>query len=208
MQFKSVKRILLPLLKGGKEWQFIDINGKEEKPKFFFSDVQWVILLLCILVNFKLLSGLSKDMIGYIMSAFSISVSLFMSLLVSIFDKFENTELSTKNKTEDEIIRLVQKKNFFKRFISITSYLVVLSIVIILLCSVNYIFSINDKIDYKDLTINIENIDVGLTLRNLFLLIYRTLLNFLLLYYLLLTLFVTSSAYEYYISEIDRRKIK
>lgn len=208
MQFKSVKRILFPLLKGGKEWQFIDINGKNEKPKFLLSDVQWVILLICVLINFKLLSGLSKDMIGYIMSAFSISVSLFMSLLVSIFDKFENTELITKNKSEEDIIRLYQKKNFFKRFISITSFLVVLSIVIILLCSINYIFSINDVIDFKEFTLVFEEIDVLLTMKNIILVLYRTILNFLLLYYLLLTLFITSSAYEFYISEIDRRKIK
>ncbi|MGY5678090.1 hypothetical protein [Riemerella anatipestifer] len=208
MQFKSVKRVLFPLLKGGKEWQFIDINGKEIKPRFFLSDIQWGILIICLFINFKLLRGLSEDMIGYIMSAFSISVSLFMSLLVNIFDKFENTELTTKNKTEEEIIRLIQKKNFFKRFISVTSYLVILSILIILLCSVNYIFSIDNKIDYKNFTVEIDDIDIQVTVKNIFLLIYRTLLNFLLLYYLFLTLFITSSAYEYYISEIDRRKIK
>lgn len=208
MQFKSVKRILFPLIKGGREWQFIDINGNDEKPRFFFSDIQWIIIIACILLNFKLTCGLSKEMIGYIMSAFAISVSLFMSLLVSIFDKFENTDLTTKSKTEEEIIRLVQKKNFFKRFISITSYLVILSILIILLCSINYIFAINQHINYESFTINIEQIDLKQTIISILLLIYRTILNFLLLYYLLLTLFVTSSAYEYYISEIDRRKIK
>ena len=52
-----------------------------------------------------------------------------MSLLVSIFDKFENTDLSISGKNEEDIVRLKQKKNFFKRFISITSYLVILLVV-------------------------------------------------------------------------------
>lgn len=208
MQLKNVKRILQPLIKGGREWQFIDINGIETKPKYFLSDIQWILLVICIIINFKLTHGLSKEMIGYIMSAFAISVSLFMSLLISIFDKFENTDLTLKTKSEEETIRLIQKKNFFKRFISITSYLVILSILIIVLCSVNYVFVLNKNIDQHNFTLDIQDIDIKATIFSSVLLIYRTLLNYLLGYYLLLTLFVTSSAYEYYISEIDRRKIK
>lgn len=208
MQFKSVKKILQPLIKGGQQWQFININGDESKPKFYFSDIQWFLIVVSILAIFKLQKGLSKDMVGYIISAFSISVSLFMSLLVSIFDKFENTELLPKSKTEDEIIRLIQKKNFFKRFISITSYLVVLSIFIILLCSLNYVFDLSGNINYGQLIFNIKQIDLGLTIKNSLVIIYRVTLNYFLLNYLLMTLFVTSSAYEYYISEIDKRKIK
>ena len=207
MQFTSVKKILLPLIKGGQQWQGIDINGHEIKPKFYFSNIQWVLILMSILTLLKLKTGLSKEMIGYVISAFAISVSLFMSLLISIFDKFENTDLSTKGKTEDDLTRLVQKKNFFKRFISITSYLVVLSIFIILLCSLNYIFNLTDNIDFHQFTLNFEKIDILLTLKNSLIICYRIILNYFLLNYLLLTLFVASSAYEYYISEIDKHKI-
>lgn len=207
MQFKSVKEILKPLIKGGQEWQFISINGKETKPRFYFSDIQWVLIIISALSLVKLQGGLSREMIGYIISAFAISVSLFMSLLISIFDKFENTDLSKNGKTEEEVTRLVQKKNFFKRFISITSYLVVLSIFIILLCSLNYIFNLTSNINYHQITFEIQKIDIGLTFKSLALTIYRVILNYFLLNYLLMTLFVTSSAYEYYISEIDKRKI-
>jgi hypothetical protein len=208
MQFKSVKQLLKPLIKSGQEWQFININGIDEKPKYYFSDIQWIILTICILSQFQLLKGLSRDLVGYIMSAFSISVSLFMSLLVSIFDKFDNTNLSLRNTTEEEEIRLIQKKNFFKRFISITSYLVVLSIFIIILCSITYFFDINNEISYHHLTINKDEIDIAKTIRNILIISYRIILYYFLLTYLFLTLFVAGSAYEYYISEIDRRKIK
>ena len=38
MQFKSVKNIIKPLIKGGHDWQFIDINGHINKPKYYFSN--------------------------------------------------------------------------------------------------------------------------------------------------------------------------
>lgn len=212
MQFKSVKRILSPLIKEGQEWQFISLTGKEEKPRFYFSDIQWVLIIISIFSLTKLPCGLSQDMIGYIMSGFSISVSLFMSLLVSIFDKFEGTDLEIKKQLEEERTRLKQKKNFFKKFISITSYLVVMSIFIILLCSLNFIFDLTMKVDYKvtltDFAQTYNDLDLFRTLSTFVIVIYRVALNYFLLNYLLMTLFVTSSAYEYYISEINRRKVQ
>lgn len=208
MQYKSVKNLIKPLIKGGQEWQSININGIEAKPRLYFSNIQWVILLLSSLILLKLTKGISTDIIGYVMSAFSISVSLFMSLLVSIFDKFENTKFETTSKTEIEITRLKQKKNFFKRFISITSYLVVLSILVIFLCSLTYIFNICVKnIETKTFTLKWSEINIVLTLKNIAIIGYRIALNYFLLNYLFLTFFITGSAYEYYMSEMDRRKI-
>ncbi len=209
MQFRAIRKLLFPLIKGGQEWQFISLNGVKAPPRLYFSNIQWFLLLISVLALFKLTHGLSKDIIGYVMSAFSISVSLHMSLLVSIFDKFENTDFDTDKKTESEIIRLKQKKNFFKRFISITSYLVVLSVLVIVLCSLTYIFDLSDKkIVPNTFTIDFQKVDIFLTFRNGLLLLYRVLLNYFLLNYLFLTLFVASSAYEYYISELDRKIIE
>lgn len=208
MQYKSVKNLIKPLIKGGQEWQSININGGDEKPKLYFSNIQWIILIISSLILIKLTKGISKDIIGYVMSAFSISVSLFMSLLVSIFDKFENTKFETTSKTEIDIARLKQKKNFFKRFISITSYLVVLSILVIVLCSLTYIFNISIRnIETKTFTLKWSEIDILLTLKNIAIIGYRIALNYFLLNYLFLTFFITGSAYEYYMSEMDRRKI-
>ncbi|MCX3263118.1 hypothetical protein [Pedobacter agri] len=208
MQYKSVKNLIKPLIKGGQEWQSININGIDEKPKLYFSNIQWIILIISSVILLKLTKGISKDIIGYVMSAFSISVSLFMSLLVSIFDKFENTKFETISITETEIARLKQKKNFFKRFISITSYLVVLSILVIVLCSLTYIFNISVRdIEIKTFSLKWSDIDMCLTFKNTAIIGYRIALNYFLLNYLFLTFFITGSAYEYYMSEMDRRKL-
>lgn len=208
MLSRNVKKLLHHLIKGGQEWQYIDINGNAQKPKLYFSGIQWVLLIISSLILLKLTHGISKEVIGYVMSAFSISVSLFMSLLVSIFDKFEKTDFNTKDKIEAEIIRLKQKKNFFKRFISITSYLVVVSILVIVLCSLTYLLNISDiNIHYQDLTFKWAEIDIKVTFKNSLIIIYRAILNYFLLNYLFLTLFITGSAYEFYISEMNAKRI-
>jgi len=205
MQYKTVKRLISPLIRGGHEWQFISINGDEAPHKFYFSNVQCFLLLISSVVLFKLTHGLSRDIIGYVITAFSISVSLFMSLLVSIFDKFENTDFTTNLRTEEQITRLKQKKNFFKRFISITSYLVLF----IVLCSLTYIFNYSaHDLNVNLLTFDFKKIDILLTLKNSLVILYRISLNYFLLNYLFLTLFIAGSAYEYYISELDRRIIE
>ncbi|MDQ3192227.1 MAG: hypothetical protein M3Q58_11605 [Bacteroidota bacterium] len=209
MQFENVKQLIQPLIKGGQEWQYISINGTDDnKPRFYFSNVQWGILIFSALILLQLPKGISKDIIGYIVSAFAISITLFMSLLVSIFDKFENTKFETKNKTESEIVRLVQKRNFFKRFISITSYLVILAILIIVISSMPYIFDfLAREVKIEKLVFTWSNIDLLRTFKNTLIVIYRIALNYFLLNYLFLTLFVAGSAYEYYISELNIGKI-
>ena len=208
MQFKSVKQLLLPLIKGGQKWQSIDINGEYIKPKYYFNNSQWGIIIICVIVQFKFTKGLSKEVIGYIISIFSISVSLFLSLLVSIFDKFENTNFSLQNITEKDAIRLIQKKNYFKRFISIISYLIVLSIFLIILCCPTYFINMNYDILYNNFTLDIKEIHIWITIKSIIIIIYRIVLYYFILMYLLLTLFITGSAYEYYISEIDSKKLR
>jgi hypothetical protein len=208
MQYASVKQLIKPLIKGGQEWQYITINGEDKKPRFYFSNIQWVILALSSIILLRLLNGISKEVVGYVISAFSISVSLFMSLLVSIFDKFENTSFELLQKTEPEIVRLKQKKNFFKRFISITSYLVALSILVIILCSLTYLFNLSDRqINPETFTLDWKSIKIMLTIKNSIVIIYRIVLNYFLLNYLFLTFFITGSAYEYYMSEMNRHKV-
>lgn len=208
MQYKSIKILINPLIKSGKEWQYIDLNGKETPPKLYFSNIQICIIVISLFLTIKLKVGLSEALMGYIISAFAVSVTLFMSLLVNIFDKFEKTVFDTTNKNEEEIVRLVQKKNFFKKFISITSYLVVMSILIITLCSMTYIcFSTGFLISTDDLCLTPSKINWMLTFKSSIVFIYRFSLFYFLMDYLMLTLFVAGSSYEYYVSELNKIKI-
>jgi hypothetical protein len=80
--------------------------------------------------------------------------------------------------------------------------------VIVLMCSLSYIFNLPvRKVPPSNFTFSGEKIDWILTIKNGGILAYRILLNYLLLEYLLLTLLIAGSAFEYYISEINARKI-
>lgn len=209
MDFKSVKILIYPLIKSGQEWQNITINGEIIRNRLYFSNIQWAALFISIIVLLRLESGLGETIIGFIISALSISVSLLMSLLVSIFDKFQSTNFTLENITENEKARLIQKKNYFKRFISITSYLVVLSIFIIIFCAMTYIFNLeNIKVEFKQLTLDLDIINWNLTYKNTIVVIYRIILNYFLLNYLILTLFIAGSSYEYYMSEMNQKTIE
>lgn len=208
MQYRKIKELIVPLIIGGHEYQNKDINGRDQKPKFYFSDIQWAIIFISVIVLFKLPSGLSRELVGYVIAAFSIAVSLLMSLLVSIFDKFEKIEFFTDGLDENQIVRLHQKRHFFIRFITITSYLVGMSILIIVLCSICYMFDLNDhKIETSTLTFKVVLINWELTIKNSLIILYRICLNYFLLNYLFLTIFITGSSYDFYISEIKARKI-
>ncbi len=208
MQYKSIERLIAPLVKHGQKWQHISLNGKETPSKFYFSSVQLVIIIISLGINILLQHGLSKDLMGYIISAFSISVSLFMSLLVNIFDKFEKTNFDTTNASDEDVVRLVQKKNFFKKFISITSYLVVMSILIIVLCGITYIKPTDGfAVTVDNIVFDVKDVDWIFTLKNIVVISYRSTLLYFIMNYLVLTLFVTGSSFEYYISELDKVKV-
>ncbi len=78
---------LFRLIKDGHEWQYKNLNGKEKKPKFFFSFLQ--IIALCVSFIFCLYkpTGLTSDATNHILTCLSIMVALFLSLIIVIFDK-------------------------------------------------------------------------------------------------------------------------
>lgn len=209
MKLQNINNLLRPLIKAGHEWQYININGKIIKPKLFFTNTQFIVIALCIGVQAIKGTGISESVIGYIISAFAISTSLFMSLLVNIFDKFEKTKFDTDNCSDEEIFNLIRKKNFFKRFISITSYLVLLSVFIVVLCSISLIIDLKTfDITPQGIYLSIGQISGFDFFINLLIFLYRSTLYYFILNYLVLTIYIASSAFEYYISELNRKKVE
>lgn len=87
-------------------------------------------------------------------------------------------------------------------------YLVVLSILVIVLCSLTYLFNLSARIvSLQTLAGDWDNIDWLQTAKNTALIVYRVTSNYFLLNYLMLTLFITGSAYDFYMAEMDRRRI-
>lgn len=81
---------VLKLITKGQEWQYKNLNGKGDRPKLYFTQLQLIALLISILFVYTKPKGLSNEMINYVLSSLSIMTALFLSLIIIIFDKFNN----------------------------------------------------------------------------------------------------------------------
>lgn len=212
MQLQSVKYYLKMLVSDGHKWQNSDINGKLIKPKFYFSFMQWIAICISIISAFLLSVGFNKDFIGYIIASLSIFIGLFLTLILTVFDRFQKLDFNKPNLSEKEEMFLIQRKNFFKQFTALTSYSILISLLCIVLLSLSLLgdffnLNINHYSLIKDLKIiHLNNI------LNCFwvfaVLIYRTIVIYFLLDFLIIVVFALTSIYNYILLEYDKIKIK
>lgn len=211
MRYKSVKYYLGRLISDGHKWQNIDINGFESKPKFYFSQVQFIFILLAIVSLFLLKKGFNKDFIGYIIASLSIFVGLFLTLILTVFDKFQKIDFGKPNLSEKERTILIQRKNFFKQFTALTSYSILLSITCIFLLSLSLLTdSLNRDIFEFEFIDSIKNIDFKSILLGVYaclIIIYRFLIIYFFFDFLFMVLYGLTSIYNYIALEYDKKKI-
>lgn len=211
MRLKNVKFYIFKLIKDGQFWQNIDLNGKEKKPKFFFSSIQLTFIAISIVWGIYSNNGVNNDFIGYSIAALSIFIGLFLTLLLSVFDKFKGIDFSKANKNDDVKIDLIRMKNFFKQFTALTSYSILLSILSILLLILFYLIPGLDinLLDYTFVdSINKISVDNGvLFIRNTIILIHRIAVAYFLLDFLLIVIYAVTSFYSYIYNEYEQIKI-
>ena len=99
---------VLKLITKGQEWQYKNLNGKGDRPKLYFTQLQLIALLISILFVYTKPKGLSNEMINYVLSSLSIMTALFLSLIIIIFDKFNN--FNFKGEGDDEKIHKFQAR--------------------------------------------------------------------------------------------------
>ena len=75
---------VLKLITKGQEWQYKNLNGKGDRPKLYFTQLQLIALLISILFVYTKPKGLSNEMINYVLSSLSIMTALFLSLIIII----------------------------------------------------------------------------------------------------------------------------
>ena len=121
----KTKFYILSLIKEGHRWQYTNLKGEEIKPRVYFSPAQWIIIFISVLLVYNLPNGLNNEFINFTITAFSIFIGLFLALIISIYDKFQKVDFSLKY-NEIEKINLIETKNFFKQFTSLTSYTILI----------------------------------------------------------------------------------
>jgi hypothetical protein len=212
MKLESVKYYLSKLISDGHKWQYTDINGKVEKPRYYFSSIQWIIIIVSLISSYFLPKGFNNNFIGYIIASLSIFIGLFLTLILTIFDKFQKINFSKKEISEIERVSLIQTKNFFKQFTALTSYSILISLCCIGLLSLSLLseFFNTNPAEYRFIY-DISEIAWSNILTFIYILsilFYRLLVFYFLFDFILILVFSLSSIYNYISLEYERKKIQ
>ena len=206
-----LKHYLNKLINEAHEWQNTDINGNLIPCRWFFLPIQWIFIFLSILITILIITeGLNKDFIGYIIAALSIFIGLFVSIILSLNDRFYPLLIESLNRklTDKEKINLIRKKNYIKQFTSLTTYSILLAILCIILLSLSLVIgSFRIHISLNTLTESFEIHKYYIFCKYLLIIVYRIIVLYFLFDFILITVYAITSMYNYIIVEYDKIEI-
>jgi hypothetical protein len=172
--------------------------------------MQWFFILVSIATCYFIPKGFDNDFAGYIISGLSLFTGILFTFVLTLYDKFKNVDFSVykKETNEEKNKQGIRLKNFFKKITVLTLYSAVLSIACVILLAVTLIFpQINMEISYISGFENIKDIHFCTLIRVFFVTMYRCILIYLLLDFILITVYIIASFYDYIISEINKIKL-
>lgn len=146
------------------------------------------------------------DFVGYIIAALSIFIGLFLSMIISIFDKFRTLDFAIQNMTESKRAVLIKTKNYFKQFTTLTTYAILIAILTIVLLSVLFFT------DFFNHSTNIYSIDLQngsylLFGKLSFIVIYRATILYFLMDFVYIVIMAVTSNYVYIYTEYNNTTI-
>ena len=197
---------ILELILYGHKYQYFKINESEidnqkNKPKLFFSKYQYFILLLCLSIVLLNKNTFSDNLSGYIISALSLFIGLFFAFIFTLFDKYKSKytpEFIAQSTEEDNVINK-KNINFYKKVSYLTLYAILIAIITIILFSLNLIFEFKyPKLGLIELidTFNCLS-DYNFHWKFILISIYQLVSFYFLFDFLLLTLYILGSVFEY-----------
>ncbi len=210
----NIRQNLCDLIKEAFFYQYAGIADTKEKlekkkPRLFFSKIQWLFILFSIGLNLFFTNGFSEDFTGYIISGLSLFVGLFFTFVIMIFDKFQCIDFSKYHYSfnKDNYPIGVRLKNYFKKVTVLSLYVIIISILLIILLSLTLLFT-----DWLSLSTNLINffsdIKQGEVFHKIIVLVYRIIVFYFLFDFILITLYLVSSIYDFIISEYNKVKLK
>ncbi len=213
VNFKNLK----DLLKDAYFYEYADISDSEEqilikKPKAFFTKVQWIIIVFAFLINLIVREGYNLDFCGYVISGLSLFVGIFFTFIIALYDKFNDIDFSQFHisVSEEKCDLGIRLKNYFKKTTVLSLYLILLSIVCILFLSCTLLFDsfLNQNIYPLEVIKDVRVNSASYSVMALVIFIYRSVVFYFLVDFVLITIYLTSSIYDYIISEYNKVKLK
>lgn len=210
-------KILKDLIKDAHKYQYADIADTEEqieekKPKAYFTKTQWIILVLAVAANIVLREGYNTDFCGYVISGLSLFVGIFFTFIIALYDKFNDIDFSQFHITvsEDKCNIGIRLKNYFKKTTILSLYLILLSIICILLLSCTLLFDsfFNQNINPLEIFDPFQVNSICCFVQAIAIFIYRSIVFYFLIDFVLITIYLISAIYDYIISEYNKVKLK
>lgn len=216
----SFREALKSLVSDAHLFQYAEVNSttsniEKDKPRYYFTKIQWGILMISVVVSITTVDGFGKDFAGYVVSALSLFAGLFFSFILMLIDKFQKIDFSPyKKDVNAQLMPIgVRLKNYYKKATTLSFYIIVLALLCILLLSASLLsIPFHEICQFVEKIISASYIDVWKTIWEIssFIVksIYRGVSIYFLLDFLWITLYLLSSFFDYVGSEYDEVKLQ
>ena len=216
----SFREALKSLVSDAHLFQYAEVNSttsniEKHKPRYYFTKIQWGILMISVVVSITTVDGFGKDFAGYVVSALSLFAGLFFSFILMLIDKFQKIDFSPyKKDVNAQLMPIgVRLKNYYKKATTLSFYIIVLALLCILLLSASLLsIPFHEICQLVEKIISASYIDVWKTIWEIssFIVksIYRGVSIYFLLDFLWITLYLLSSFFDYVGSEYDKVKLQ
>lgn len=142
MQLKIFKYYIVNVVKEGNRLQHLDLLGEKTTPNNY-TNTQLISIFFSIVFVLLFPKGFTDNFAGYIISFLGIFIGLFASIVISVFDKMKtliNTVNKKTNSEEDtisdiELGRIKKLRNYSVQFTGLTSYSILIALILIGLLS-------------------------------------------------------------------------
>lgn len=137
-------RYLRIIREKARQLEQVDINGKEIKPsKLYFRWFLFAVITLLLL--FVTINGFSERLLEYCVSALSILIGLFITILVFVSEKIPNKKENNGDFSAKERANDIQLYNFYKQF----SFMIGRTTVLSVYCLIVVFFLIQIGVSYN-----------------------------------------------------------
>ena len=216
----SFREALKSLVSDAHLFQYAEVNSttsniEKNKPRYYFTKIQWGILMISVVVSITTVDGFGKDFAGYVVSALSLFAGLFFSFILMLIDKFQKIDFSPyKKDVNAQLMPIgVRLKNYYKKATTLSFYIIVLALLCILLLSESLLsIPFHEICQFVEKIISASYIDVWKIIWEIssFIVksIYRGVSIYFLLDFLWITLYLLSSFFDYIGSEYDEVKLQ
>ena len=152
---------IIHLINNGHKWQYQNLNGSGKPPVLWLSSLQIIALIIAITFLFVQPDGLlHENIIDYVLSSLSILTGIYLSLIVFIYDRYKVINFNEMSDTKK-----IRTWNFYSQLFSLTSYSIILAILVIVILISALLFGVRTNIFNYEFTSHITFVSFVLFLK-------------------------------------------